>query len=194
MTDVRLRENPSFQGVTMDWLMRNGTLDEREELVSAVLVALGTDHLVDGDDILPDPDSTDRRGWWGDFEAEEIWGGWPIGTKSWLLSRAKITQAPSQEGSTLDRAQRYTEQALLPFIDKRIASELSVNAVRTELQRIEVYAKIYRGPLAEIDLRYQMLWEDEYAKEVSTGAAIADGAVFDSGIFDPAVFDTVWGG
>lgn len=162
MSDLRLKTNFSLEGVTMDFLMRDtGFLDEREELATAARVALGTDRRADDRDILPDPDSTDRRGWWGDLDAEEIWGGWPIGTKNWLLTRAKITQAPAEEGATVDRARRYTQEALQPFIDKRIATQMSVVATRTELQRIEVEAKIYRGPSNEIDLRYQVLWQPE---------------------------------
>lgn len=146
----------------MDFLLRDtGLLDEREEMLTAARVALGTDRMADKNDILPDPDSTDRKGWWGDLDAEEIWGGWPIGTKNWLLTRAKITQTPSMEGSTLERARRYTLDSLQPFVDKRIASQTSVIATRTDLDRIEVYAQIFRGPESEIDLRYQLLWQEE---------------------------------
>ena len=58
----------------------------------------GTDRLASRDDILPDPDSTDRAGWWGDMDAEELFNGWPIGTKLWLLKRAKIVGAEDPEG------------------------------------------------------------------------------------------------
>lgn len=168
MTDVRLKEQFSPEGVTMDWLIRDiGLLDDREELATAARLALGTDRMADIGDILPDPDSTDRRGWWGDLDAEEIWGGWPIGCKNWLLSRAKITDTPSREGSTVERARKYTQQALLPFVDKRIASSVAVSAERTELQRIEVSAQIYRGPLSEIELRYQLLWQEEPAYDIA---------------------------
>ena len=113
MTDVRLKEYASLQGVTMDFLLRDsGALDEREELATAARVALGTDRMANVNEVLPDPDSTDRRGWWGDMDAEDIWGGWPIGCKNWLLTRAKITDAPSVEGSTLQRARQYTQDAL----------------------------------------------------------------------------------
>jgi len=166
MSDIRLKEYSSLEGVTMDFLMLDtGLLDEREEMATAVRIALGTDALASFSDILPDLDSTDRRGWWGDFDAEEIWGGWPIGCKNWLLVRAKITESPAMEGSTLARARQYTLNALQPFIDKRIASQITVDAVRTELQRIEVSAKIYRGPLNEIDLRYQLLWQEDQILE-----------------------------
>lgn len=163
MTDIRIAEGPqNLEAVTMDFLlMDTGLLDEREELATAFRVALGTDRLAAADEVLPDLDSTDRRGWWGDLDAEEIWDGWPIGCKNWLLTRAKITEAPSKEGSTLQRAKQYTQDALQPFIDKRIATRIETAAVRTELQRIEVTATAYRGPLAEVALRYQILWKED---------------------------------
>src|SRR5882724_3234243 len=164
MSDVRIRELISLEGPTMDWFLReNGTLDEREELETAIRLALGTDALSDANEILPDLDSVDRRGWWGDLDADTIWGGWPIGCKNWLLTRTKIMEAPSFEGSTLQRAKQYTLQALQPLIDKKICTRIDVTAVRTELSRIEVNVIIYRGPKVEIDLRYQLLWEEEEA-------------------------------
>ena len=114
--------------------------------------------IADPSEILPDPDSTDRRGWWGDLQAEEIWDGWPIGTQNWLLTRAKITESQSSEGATLERARIYTAQAIQPFIDRHVASAFDVVATRTERDRIDVGVVIYRGPLPAIDLRYQILW------------------------------------
>jgi phage gp46-like protein len=160
MTDIRLVETFSLEAVTMDWLLKdNGTLDESEELATAVRVALGTDALADGDEVLPDPDSNDRRGWWGDYQAQEIWDGWPIGTKNWLLLRTKIMSTPSSEGSTLERARNYTRIALQPFLDRRVASALDVVAERVDITRIDVRVTMYRGPKSNIDLRFQLLWE-----------------------------------
>lgn len=162
MTDARLIEEASLEGVTMDLLLLDtGMLDEREELATAVRVALGTDSTADKNDVLPDPDSTDRRGWWGDLDAEDIWGGWPIGCKNWLLTRAKITDVPSVEGSTVHRARQYTLDALRPFVERRIASNANAEAVRVGLQRIDVVAQLFRGPELEIDLNYQVLWQEE---------------------------------
>ncbi len=174
MTDVRLRETITLdEGPTLDWFIREtNILDEREELASSVRVALGTDALARKDEILPDPDSTDRRGWWGDMDAAEIWGGWPIGTKNWLLTRAKITDAVSSEGSTVGRAERYTLDALQPFVDNKIASSISVSAERTDVQTIEVHATIFRGPESEIDLRFQVLWEEDAAVEPDPKAGV----------------------
>lgn len=167
MTEIKLRSyfNPSdpttYGGPTMDFLMKDyGALDESEQLATAIRVALGTDRLADMQEVLPDPDSSDRKGWWGDLDAEAIWGGWPIGTRAWLLSRAKILDIPSAEGSTLLRAEQYTREALQPFIDRRIATYVTVQARRTDLERIEVEVVMYRGPEDEINLRYQYLWDE----------------------------------
>jgi phage gp46-like protein len=161
VTDIRLKSYLSLAACTMDLLLRDtGEMDEREELATAVRVALGTNAMASTTEVLPDPDSTDRQGWWGDMDAEVIWGGWPIGTKNWLLSRAKITDAFSEEGAAVERARKYTEAALQPFVNKRIASRFTVTAARNGLGRIDVQAVIYRGPLAEIELRYQLLWEE----------------------------------
>ena len=174
MTDVRLKQEFTIEGPSMEWFVRDiGTLDDRDELATAVRVALGTDALASPDEVLPDPDSNDRRGWWGDFQAEEIWNGWPIGSKNWLLTRAKITET-SSEGSTLDRARQYTINSLQPFIDQAIASQMSVDAERTDLQTIQVSATLFRGPLDEISLRYQPLWEEpEIINDVSVKTIIS---------------------
>jgi phage gp46-like protein len=160
MTDIRLIEVVSLEAMTMDWLLLpNGQLDTSNELATAVSVALGTNALADVDEILPDPDSTDRQGWWGDYQAEEIWGGWPIGSKHWLLRRAKINDAISSEGSTLQRANDYTALAIQPFVDNKICTSYDVIAIRPSIDRIYVTVRLYRGPKADIDLRFQMLWE-----------------------------------
>src|SRR4249919_3316624 len=89
--DIRLKQNLFFPqySVTEDWelITPPGMLDDSQALATAMCVALGTNALADPDDILPDPDSTDRQGWWGDMDAETIWNGWPIGCKIWLLRR-----------------------------------------------------------------------------------------------------------
>lgn len=165
MTDIRIIQIKSPFEITLDWLMTPlAMLDETQELATAVIVALGTDRLALFDDVLPDPDSDDRRGWWGDTDAEVIWGGWTIGTRCWLLRRAKITGPDSIEGSTVARADYYVRESLRPFVEKHIASAIDVEAARVDRDRIDVRAVIYRGPLPAIELRYQSLWIDQAAQ------------------------------
>jgi phage gp46-like protein len=145
--------------VTVDWFLRDdGTLDDTHALATAVIVALGTDRLADENDILPDPDETDRRGWWGDLQAEEIWQGWPIGTRLWLLSRAKITGPGASEGATVARVEQYIREAIQPFIDLRIASSFDVHVNRVGKERIDALIRMYRGPNTAVELRFQILW------------------------------------
>jgi phage gp46-like protein len=162
MTDIRLVQQgvfPAQTEVSVDWLLlNNGTLDSSEALATAVIVALGTDRLAERTDILPDLDSTDRRGWWGDLDAEVIWDGWPIGTRLWLVKRDKITGATAARGSTLARIDAYIREAIQPFIDRRIASRMDVNVERVGRERIQALIRLYRGPELAVDLRYQVLW------------------------------------
>jgi phage gp46-like protein len=155
---LNLKQTAALPGTLMDWVLTSDGLSEEEELATAIRVALGTDALADPEEILPDPDSVDRRGWWGDLDAEEIWNGWPIGCKNWLLLRAKIADFGSVEGATVVRVEQYTREALKPFIDRRIASKISVTAQRVGRQEIDAHVTIYRGPLTAIELRFQFLW------------------------------------
>jgi phage gp46-like protein len=163
MPDVRLVQNTFFPqyDVALDWSLRDdGTLDDRQALATAVIVALGTDRLAEREDILPDPDSTDRRGWWGDLDAEEIWGGWPLGSRLWLLERDKIEGPGSQRGSTTTRVEYYIREAVQPFLDLRLASAMDIKATRVDRERIDAVVRLYRGPQLAIELRYQVLWQE----------------------------------
>jgi phage gp46-like protein len=163
MPDIRLVQNRYFPkyDVTVDWnLLSTGALDQTQALASAVIVALGTNRLAEPDDILPDPDSTDRMGWFGDLDAEEIWGGWPIGTRLWLLRRTKITDASAAIGSTVANAEAYIREAVQPFVDLKIASRIDIECNRVGIEQIDAIVRIYRGPQTEVELRFQILWDE----------------------------------
>jgi phage gp46-like protein len=174
MPDIRLVQNTAFPNhphyaVTIDWLLLDdGTLDDTQALANAVIVALGTDSLADRNDLLPDPDSTDRAGWWGDMDAEVIWNGWPIGCKLWLLKRSKIVSSTAIEGASTVLVEQYISDAIQPFVDRRICSRFDVKAWRVGRERIDASIKIYRGPEIEIELRYQVLWSEIIEREPLT--------------------------
>lgn len=174
--DIRLVQNTIFPGrgvVQIDWLLLgDGTLDSTQELATAVIVALGTDRLAEVGDRLPDPDETDRRGWWGDYQAEQIWDGWPVGSRLWLLQREKIEGPGSRRGATTVRVEQYIREAINPFIERRIGSHFEVEATRVDRQRIDALVRIYRGPVLEIELRYAILW----------GGMVVQGGGYDIGI------------
>jgi phage gp46-like protein len=148
--------------IGMDWLQSpvTGLIDETAELISAVNIALLSDASADPSDKLPDPYSDDLRGWWGDLDAAEIWGGWPIGSKLWLLSRAKIVDSGAREGATVARVQAYISAAIQPFVANRMATRFSVTATQVGKQRIDARLIIYRGPKNAIQLQYQALWDE----------------------------------
>jgi phage gp46-like protein len=161
--DIRLIQSdlwPTYD-IQSDWQLRDdGSLDERQSLATAVIVALGTDALASREDQLPDPDSTDRAGWWGDTDAEEIWGGWPIGSRLWLLKRSKIEPPASRNGATTTRIDGFIREAIQPLIDRRIASRMDVDVARVGPERIDARVIVYRGPTLQIELRYQVLWTE----------------------------------
>lgn len=161
MPDVRLVAQDTPDVVTFDWLQTpTGLLDETEQLASAFLVALNTDALAADSDKLPDPRDENRRGWWGDLDASKIWNGWPIGSRLWLLKRAKIVDEGAREGATISRVERYCREALQPFIDNRICSKITVAASQTSEQRISALIVAYRGPKQLIKLEYAPLWAE----------------------------------
>jgi phage gp46-like protein len=166
MPDIRLVQNVEFPNhphysVTIDWLLLDdGSLDETQALATAVIVALGTDGLAAPSDILPDPDSTDRAGWWGDLDAGEIWNGWDIGCKLWLMKRDKIVGPESFQGATVARVENYIRAAIQPFISRKIGTSFEVFVERAARDQINAFIRIYRGSKKEIELRYQILWEE----------------------------------
>jgi phage gp46-like protein len=161
--DVRYLQQLDFPAyaVELDWLLSDRKLiADGYDLQSAVIVALGTDMLAPIDEELPDPDATDRRGWWGDMDADVIWGGWPVGCLLWLLVRQKITGVGARQGSTVAKADGWTREAMQPFTQRRIASRIDVEADQTRIDRIDVSVVIYRGPQPVVELRYAELWDD----------------------------------
>lgn len=131
-----------------------------DDLAESVVVALGTDRRALADDVLPDPRDDDRRGFWGDTDAERVWNGWPVGSRFWLLRRAKITDAGAREGATIARVNEYAAEAIRPFQDLKICSRFSISSERVGLGRINTSITLYRGPNAEVALAYQYLWNE----------------------------------
>jgi phage gp46-like protein len=166
--DVRFLQQLDFPSyaVQLDWLLSDQNLvADGYDLQSAVIVALGTDAMAPISEPLPDPDATDRRGWWGDMDAEEIWDGWPVGCLLWLLSRTKITGPGSEAGSTIAKADGWTREAMRPFTAHGITSRIDVLADQTlgdrsQLDRIDLSVVLYRGPDPVVELRYAELWDE----------------------------------
>jgi phage gp46-like protein len=161
MPDIRLISVATPALVTFDWLQTpTGLIDETQQLADAIIVALNSDALADEIEALPDPRDDNRRGWWGDLDASNIWNGWPLGSKLWLLRRAKIVDADAQEGATTARADAYIRAALKPFIDAGVCSRFDIDVQQMSEQRISATIIVYRGPKPAIRLEYQPLWQE----------------------------------
>lgn len=165
MPDFRLSAKAlPFDG-TLNWLVDPiAGIDETQSLATAVLVALNTDRRARPDDVLPQlpvpGQIPDRRGWWGDMDAAEIWKAWPVGCRLWLLRRAKITDSSARGGAAIERARRYIAEALDPFVQAKIFSRYRTDLAQTGQDRIEGTVTIYRGPEDNIVLEFQDLWTE----------------------------------
>lgn len=92
---------------------------ERDEgLRTAVLLSLFLDRRADDGDELLDANA-DRRGWWADEFADA--DGDKIGSRLWLLSRAKPAEWISQ-------APEYGKEALLWLVEDKVAERVEVVA------------------------------------------------------------------
>jgi len=111
-----------------DWQLLGPVLVTGNDLASAALISLFTDRIANSDDVIPDG-TDDPRGWWGDLGEDK-----PIGSRLWLLSRAKQTQ------ETLNNAVDYAKEALEWFVDDGVAARIDVFAqwVRTSFLGLQV--------------------------------------------------------
>jgi len=100
----------------------NGDLVREPGLETAVLMSLYTDRLADIDDVLPDSQSDDRRGWWGDLINNT--NDDQIGSRLWLLERATTTT------ETLVDAKFYIEECLQWMIDDGVCQDIEVEVER----------------------------------------------------------------
>ena len=165
MPDIRIINRQGFPSVapSLDWsLLPDGTLDTTFALATAVFVAFCTDGLAQESDALPDPRSTDRKGWWGDLDAAQVWGGWPIGSRFWLLRRAKITDAGASGGALVAVIQNYIRDVLSPFIDAKIITDFAMNVVRntSNRNRVDASVTLYRGNQTSIAMQFSVLWSE----------------------------------
>lgn len=150
MADIRVDWNPDM--LLGDWRLAGHVLDTDRELVTAVAVALFTHRTADVEDEIPDG-GADRRGWWGDSEAQEVHGGWPIGSRLWLLAREKQTE------TTRQRAEDYIREALQPFVDLGAATAFDLDVAWVAHERLGAVVTLYRGPAGSIAVRFESLWD-----------------------------------
>jgi phage gp46-like protein len=111
-----------------DWVQSGSVLQTGNDLESAIIISLFSDRLAEPGDVIPDGTS-DPRGWWAD-------GDVPIGSRLWLLRRAK--QIPE----TLQLAYDYIAEALQWLLDDDVVAkfDISVQWVRRSVMGVQLVA------------------------------------------------------
>lgn len=129
-----------------DWSMAGALLQSGNELITAVLISLFTDRQAGPNDIIPDG-TEDPRGWWADDPRN------PIGSRLWLLSRAKQTT------DTLNRAMSYTTEALKWLIDDGVVAKFDITVEWTRSSQLGVQVIAYRKDGTNMAMNFQSVWK-----------------------------------
>lgn len=153
MSDLALAwDNGAFGA---DLGMDAGQLATDAGLRTAILISLFTDARARVDDVLPSADA-DRRGWWGNaFPSIEEDRPAELGSRLWLLDRAKTV------ASVTVRAREYVREALQWLIDDGIAASVEALAERQSTGSSPVLAigVVLTRPGGAATQRFDFLWE-----------------------------------
>lgn len=122
----------------------NAGLRSGHDLATAVLISLFTDAAAGPDDTIPDA-SANPRGWWGDDA---------IGSKLWLLARAKRTP------QTLLLAIAYIRQALAWLVTDGVAADVAVSAEWQAGGRLAGAVSVTRADGAVATVPFDYAWKD----------------------------------
>lgn len=146
--DVRTIWNPlSNRG---DYMVVGGDLVAGNDVETAVLLSLFTDRRADVTDTLPDVPTggvADRRGWWGDTGATS-----PIGSRLWLLDRAKGPLQVAQQ------AEDYAREALQWLLDDGIVARFDISAAWSAPSTLLLTVVAYRSDGTRVSSLSTSLW------------------------------------
>ncbi|MBW1642525.1 MAG: phage GP46 family protein [Deltaproteobacteria bacterium] len=122
-------------------------------LETAVIISLFTDRRAKSDDILPDSNNPDRRGWWGDL-VSDIEND-QIGSRLWLLNREKTLE------SVLIKTKEYAKEALMWLIEDDVATKVEVSVERLGSVGQDILAllvQIYKPDGKVFPFQYEAQW------------------------------------
>lgn len=131
-----------------DYAVAGADLAAGGDLATAMLISLFTDRVAGPDDIPPDG-TGDPRGWWGD-----VADGVPIGSRLWLLERAKRTQ------ETLSRAQDYIAEALQWLIDDGVVARFEIHVEWTAATTLSARVTAVRTDGTNTSQAYAWAWNE----------------------------------
>lgn len=133
--------------ITIDGI-ESTSLAAEDSLTRAVIISLFTWRRANADDVV----AGQKMGWWGDV-AEPLVVNDKIGSRLWLLSRAKLIP------DTFNRAREYGKEALQWLIDDEIASRVEVASERFGVDGLALVCTIYRTDGSVANLRFDNVWE-----------------------------------
>lgn len=151
--DLKIRwDNELLEG---DLIFENNDLASEDNLITAALISLFSDRRAEDDDVLPDPETGDRRGWWGDLTIPAFPGD-QIGSRLWLLERSKTTQ------EVLTQAEEFVRESLQWMIDDGIAVKLDVEVERQQVnnETLAFKVSIRKTDGTEVALNFDDKWEN----------------------------------
>lgn len=144
MSDFATIWNPA--NGTGDWVMAGTQIATGADLVSAVLISVFTDRIANADDVISD-NTTDPRGWWGDFGAD-----YPIGSRMWLLNRSKQTT------DVLKRAKDYLTEALKWLIDDGAVAKFDIVTEFTRAGMLGAQITAWKKTGRALSMRFSWVW------------------------------------
>lgn len=158
--DIKIIWNEDFQEGDINF--DGGDLERENGLRTAVLMSLYTDRQANEDDELPDSNSDDRRGWWGD-QIDLDFKGDKIGSRLWLLERGKT------DDSTLAAAKFYIEECLEWMLDDEVAQAIDVEVERQKRRdgtsTLAANIAIRQSDGGVVALKFNDLWNAELLEE-----------------------------
>jgi len=151
--DIRINWNVDLMEGDFSFDSSIQDLESDEGIETAVIISLFTDKRAKIDDILPDPNSSDRRGWWGDLvsDIEDD----QIGSRLWLLNREKT------EESILARAKEYVQEALQWLSDDGVVAKVVVETERQGIPGNDVLAikgEIHKPDGSVLPFHFESQW------------------------------------
>ncbi len=128
-----------------DWSLNGAQLQAGNDLTTAILISLFTDRQADASDVIPDG-SADPRGWWADVTV-------PIGSRLWLLDRAKRTVG------TLSRARDYIAEALQWLIDDGVVAKFDIATEWTRATLLGARIVAYKQDGTAVAVNFNWAWQ-----------------------------------
>ncbi|OVE45580.1 phage GP46 family protein [Chromobacterium violaceum] len=132
-------------GTHGDWVLAGPELLSGNDLQSAILLSLFTDREAGPDDVIPDG-SGDPRGWCLDDATH------PIGSRLWLLVRAKQTRETAQ------RARDYIAEALQWLIDDGVVAKFDITTQWVAASTLGAQVVSYNASGARSTVQFKWAW------------------------------------